>query len=328
METGVNDIKATLAELQKALSTPAATALAGTSMTLVRENLAEAITKLPFRETNLRDRLQRKKGFGMAASWNVLTSIGVGNSPFAEGGTPTEDATGYARRTAVYKELGKVKSVTDRMIAAGQSFTDIEAELTEVAMREVIQDEEQLIMTGDSSASVLEFDGLDTYITTNRTDDNNDALGFRTSIVEDEIANLLNTYGVRATALYCSYGMKKAINEALAGDIRVNVDQTNNVNIGVNVVRYQSMIGTLPIIATTAIADDTTTYPGNTVSNLYIVTEQTQGQQVLYMEDLYPLGKGYLDRTGASVKFMVTECTVLVCRAEEFQAVIENVRIK
>jgi len=45
------------------------------------------------------------------------------------------------------------------------------------------------------------------------------------------------------------------------------------------------------------------------------------------MEDLYPLGKGMLDRTGAAINFMVTECTVLVCRAEEFHFKIRNIRV-
>ena len=33
-----------------------------------------------------------------------------------------------------------------------------------------------------------------------------------------------------------------------------------------------------------------------------------------------------LDRTGAAIKFMVTEATVFVCRADEFQVAITNVR--
>jgi len=51
---------------------------------LVRENLSGIVTKLPYRETNIRDRLPRKGGSGLAAAWNLLTTIGVGTSPFAE----------------------------------------------------------------------------------------------------------------------------------------------------------------------------------------------------------------------------------------------------
>jgi len=319
------DLNQTLQDIQKTLSTP--TYIQGAILT--RENLSAFVNRLPFKETPIRDRLTRKVGSGLAASWNVMTAMGTGNSPFAEGGTPTEDATSYARRSAIYKELGKTKSVTDKMLAAGKSFMDQEAEQTEVAMREVIQDEEQLIITGDSGAVATQFDGLDELITTNSLDDANGALGFRTDLLDEAVADLVNTYGVRPTAIYCSYGMKRAINQSLAGDVRVNINQgpQTELGTGLDITYYQSMVGKIPIIATFAIADDTTSYPGNTVGNMYMVTEKWANQDVIYMEDLYPLGKSMLDRTGAAIKFMVTECTVLVCRAEEFQYIIENVRI-
>lgn len=318
------NLQQTLDKVEKTLSTP--TYIQGPI--LVRENLSGYVNRLADKETPLRDRLPRKQGSGLAASWNVLTAIGTGNSAFAEGGTPTEDNATYVRRSAQYKELGKTKSITDRMLAAGKSFLDQETEQTDVAIREVIQDEEQFIVTGDSSTPT-EFDGLQTLITTNVTNDANNALGFRTDLLDAEIANIVQTYGVMPTAIYCSYGMKRAINQSLAGDVRVNINQgaTDGLSTGLDIGFYQSMIGKLPIIPTFAIADDTATYPGNTVSDIYVVTEKTRGQDVLYMEDLYPLHKTMLDRTGAAMKFMVTEATVLVCRAEEMQARIRNVRI-
>jgi hypothetical protein len=130
-------IEKTLNDVEKTFSTP--TYAPGGAM--VRENLLPMVTRLEYRETPLRDRLARKSGNGQAASWNVMTSMGSGNSAFAEGGTPNEDTTTYERRSAIYKELGKTKSISDRMIAAGRSFTDQEAEQLEVGMREVIQDE-------------------------------------------------------------------------------------------------------------------------------------------------------------------------------------------
>ena len=320
-------IQQTLANVEKVLSTP--TYIQGAILT--RENLSGFVNRLAFKETPLRDRLARKTGSGLAASWNVMTAIGVGNAPFAEGGTPTEDATSYVRRSAIYKELGKTKSITDRMLAAGKTFLEQEAEQTEVALRETIQDEEQFIVTGNATTSPLQFDGLAAYITTNVTDDANNALGFRTDLLDAAIVTIVNTYGVRPTAIYCSYGMKRAINQSLAGDVRVNINQgaTDGLSTGLEVSFYQSMIGKLPIVPTFAIADDATTYvaTNNVVSDIYIVTEQARGQDVLYLEDLYPLGKSMLDRTGAAIKFMVTEATVLVCRAEEFHVRIQNVRI-
>ena len=319
----MNDLQKTLEAVQKLLSTP--TYIEGPI--LIRENLSGVIDRLTNKETPLRDLFARKTGSGEAASWNILTAIGVGNSAFAEGGTPTEDNATYDRRSAIYKELGKKKSITDRMLAAGRSFVEQEGEQTEVAIREVIQDEEQFIVTGDATGTPTEFDGLDNLITTNLTNDNNNALGFRTLILETEVATLLNTYGVRATQIVTSYGMKKAINESLAGDVRVNLDQSNQIGTGVDVTFFQSMIGKLPFIATFAIADDSATFPSFIVSDIYVLTQNTKGQDVLYMEDLYTMGKTMLDRTGAAINFMVTEATVLVCRAEEMQAIVQNVRI-
>ena len=319
------DLDQTLANVKKTISTP--TYIQGAILT--RENLSGFVNRLPYKETPIRDRLARKTGSGLAASWNVMTAMTTGNSPFAEGGTPTENNATYVRRSAIYKELGKTKSVTDKMLAAGKSFMDQEAEQTEVAMREVIQDEEDLIITGDSGAVATEFDGLDEIITTNELDDANNALGFRTDILDEAVSDLVNTYGVRPTAIYCSYGMKRAINQSLAGDVRVNINQgaQDGLATGLDIVYYQSMVGKLPIVATFAISDSTTEYPGFTTGDIYIVTEKWANQDVLYLEDLYTLGKTMLDRTGAAIKFMVTECTVLVCRAEEMQYKILNVRI-
>ena len=134
----------TLRQVKKTISTPTYTN--PSTLTLVRENLAPEVTRLVNRETPLRDRLSRVQGNGPAASWNVLTSITNNNAAFAEGTTPTENNASYERRSAVYKELGKKKSITDRMLTAGASFMDQEAEQTEVAMLEVIQDDERLII--------------------------------------------------------------------------------------------------------------------------------------------------------------------------------------
>jgi len=316
-------LQKTLDSVEKVISTPAYIQ----GPILVRENLSGFVNKLPYKETPLRDRLSRKTGQGLAASWNIMTAIGVGNAPFVEGGIPTENNATYARRSAIYKELGKKKSITDKMLAAGNSFLDQEAEQTENAIRETIQDEEQLIITGNLALVATQFDGLRTLVTTNIINDNNNALGFRTDLLDQAIAILLNTYNVRATAVYCSYGMKRAINQSLAGDVRIALDVTNEVATGVEVGFYQSMIGKIPFIPTFAIADDAATYPGNTVSDLYVVTEKTAGQDIIYLEDLYPLGKTMLDRVGAAINFMVTEATVLVCRSEEMQIRVRNIRL-
>lgn len=326
---GNKGVQATLDRVEKTISTATAGGVASlASSVLVRENLSNLIERLTDKETNIRNRLPRKTGSGLAAAWNVLTAITLGNSPFTEGGTPTENDATYARRHAAYKELGKKKSITDRMIAAGASFTDQEAEQVMNGIQEVIQDEEQLLITGDSVGFPLQFDGLETYITSNLVDDNNHALGFRVDLVDSAVENTWKTYGVRSTALYSGYGMKRAINQHLIGDVRVELTASNTVAAGLDVGFIQTMIGKLPIVPTFAVATDTATYTPNHVEDLYVVCERAKGHDVLYMEDLYPIGKQMLDRTGAAINFMITECTVMICRAQEFQTRIQNIRVK
>lgn len=314
----------TLNNVEKTLATP--TYIDGAILT--RENLDSFINRLPLKDTPIRDRLPRKTGRGLAASWNVMTTLGIGNSPFAEGWTPVEDATGYVRRNAVYKEFGKVKSITDKMLASGATFLDQESEQLEVAIRETIQDEEQFIITGDEWVSALQFDWLKTSVTTNVVDDNNNALWFRPDLLNQGIELLMTNYNVRPTAIYLGFGMQRAIDDSLSGDVRVNLNAWNEVSTWLRVKNFTSMAGDLPFVPTFAIQWDAVTYSGNTVEDILIVSETSQGQSVIYMEDLYGLGKADLAKTGASMKFMVTECTVLVNRAEEFQIQIQNVRVK
>jgi hypothetical protein len=316
------DLEKLLAQVEKTLSTQVGGA---DRTTLVRENLSGVISSLVDKETNVRDRLTRKPGSGLAAAWNVLSAITTGDSAFTEGGVPTEDDATYALRTAVYKELGKKKSITDRMIAAGKTFGDVEAEQTEVALREVIQDEEQYIITGDAVGHPLQFSGLATLIGAG-TDDNNDALGFRTDLWDKEITGLMRDHAVRPTALYVGHGLKRCINQSLAGEVRVNLDATNQVSTGVEVNFAQTAAGKLPIISTFAIASSA--MGANLVEDFYVVTEKYKGQDNLYMEDLYDLGKVPLARVGAAISFMITESTVLVCRAKEFNARVQNVRVQ
>jgi len=212
------------------------------------------------------------------------------------------------------------------MIAAGASFGNVEAEQTEVAIREVLQDEEQYIVTGSSLVSALQFNGLNAYITTNITDDANDAQGFRTELVEVEVENLMNVYSVRPTAIYIGHALKTAINLSLSGEVRVNLDTTNKVGTGLDVGFVQTAAGPLPLVSTFAIAQAPS--GSNYVQDMYIITEKWKGADVIYMEDLYELNKVPLARTGAATKFMVVESTVLVNRAEEFHARVRNIRVK
>jgi hypothetical protein len=143
-------------------------------------------------------------------------------------------------------------------------------------MHEVIMDEERYIITGNATTFPFQFDGIDTQIVTNVIDDNNSATGFTDDLVDRAIKILADKYSLRPTAIYCGWGMKRKINAATAGGIRVNIDQSNSVSSGVEVGSHTGMTGKVPYIPTFAIAGNTTAFPTFTVENMYIVTEKAQ----------------------------------------------------
>jgi hypothetical protein len=184
------------------------------------------------------------------------------------------------------------------------------------------------IITWDTAVSALQFDGLTKSITTNVIDDNNNALGFRTDLLNQAIETLVTSYGVIPTAIYTGYGMQRVIDDSLSGDVRVNLNSWNEVSTWLSVKNFTSMVGNLPFVNTTAITWDAVTYVWNTVETIYIVCEKETAGNVLYMEDLIPLNKSDIGRAWTAVKFMVTQSTVLVNRAQEFHVKITNVRVK
>lgn len=310
----------TLNNVEKTLSTP--TYIEGAILS--RENLSGEIVNLLNRNTPVRDRLPRTQGSWIAASWNVLTAMGVGNSAFAEWALPTEDATTYTRRSAIYKCLWKTKSITDLMIAAGRSFIDIEAQELEVAMLEVVKDEEQFIITWDTAVSALQFDWLKKEIVTNVIDDNNNALGYRPDLINQAIELLQNTYWVNPTAILDWYGMQRVINDSLTPNRFI---AGNEATSWITIQNFASTAWMLPLVTTPAIKWDTVSFPWNTVESIYVITERTP-TQVVYMEDLVGLRKEMTGKVNTSVKFFVAEYTVFVNRAEEFHVEIQNVRVK
>lgn len=94
---------------------------------------------------------------------------------FGESGAPGEFATTYAAKTASYKLLGTLGSVTGFAMAAGANFQNQLATEKTNSIRNTMLNEENAIINGDSSATAapwgdgtnaLAFDGLINLITT------------------------------------------------------------------------------------------------------------------------------------------------------------------
>ena len=291
---------------------------------LQNENLSQEIVNLLNRQTPVRDRLPRVAGSGWAASWNVLTAMWVGNSAFAEWALPTEDATSCVRRHAVYKLLWKTKSITDYAIKTWASFIDLAAQELEVAMLEVIKDEEQFIITWDTAVSALQFDGIKKTIVTNVIDDNNNALGYRADLINQAIELLQTNYGVNPTVILDWFGMQRVINDSLSPNRFI---AGNSATSWITIQNFASSAWLLDFVTTPAIKWDAVTFAWNTVESIYVITENVSSN-VVYMSDLMGLRQDDIGKVNSSYKFFVSEYTVLVNRAEEFHVEIQNVRVK
>jgi hypothetical protein len=175
-------IGATLAELQRGITS-------ADSAFPVRENLeAPAISLVP-EDTPIRNLLPRVPGSGTASSWRQITSLGGGwgssyDQPgggsatrmfYAETGAPVEHTTVYASKTASYKLLGALGSVTGFAMAAGDSFQDQMAAERMYALANLMLNEEFALLWGDSTSTAapwgdgtnaLAFDGLMNLVAT------------------------------------------------------------------------------------------------------------------------------------------------------------------
>ena len=155
----------------------------------VRENLeAEAKILFPV-ETPLRNRIPRVPGAGTAAAWKQLTALGGGwgsgvDQPgggtasqvfFAETGAPAELTSTYANKSASYKLMGTLGSVTGFAMATGANFQNQYATEKRNLLFNTMLNEENAIINGSATSTAapwgdgtnaLGFNGLVNLITT------------------------------------------------------------------------------------------------------------------------------------------------------------------
>lgn len=139
----------------------------------VRENLeAEARVLVP-QETPLRNRIPRVAGSGTAAAWKQITSLGGGwgssyDQPgggsasqifFSETGAPASLTTVYANKSASYKLMGQMGSVTGFAMASGANFfNQYDREKTN-AILNLMLCEEFSIINADATSTAVPFGG-------------------------------------------------------------------------------------------------------------------------------------------------------------------------
>ena len=223
----------------------------------------------------MRDILKRVKGEGRAHLWNVRTKLGGSASElttaafYKDGDVPTFSDPEYSQKTAAYKYLGIAANITGPMIASGQSFTDIEAEVAEAKLRQVIQAEEWALFNGDSSVTGnLQFDGLAKQITTNVT-----ALSGADIALSDiwKAIKQVRLQGGQSTHVFCSYGVQNQLNTLLLGDLRYIAQQGTVVTMGLHANNIQTPAGVLPLVGDFFI-NPATPYPYNQTAGTPLTT--------------------------------------------------------
>jgi len=308
---------------------------------LARQDLEAEIVKLTNRNTPLRDVMPRIRGEGMAHLWNQRTVLGAlptNNSPmelfYKDGGLPTQSDPQYVQKTAAYKYIGVTGVITGPMIASGRSFGDIEAEVSEAKLREVVQAEEWAIFHADSTVTNSQgasgFDGLDKQIVTNVIDNGAALTGVGNAVKEiDKIVKLARLQGGQPTHIFCSFGEQIAINQIVAPQTHYYMSEGTVVTAGVWANVYQSPAGTLPLVGDFFV-NPATPYPYNTAgssgpagaskSSLYLLQ-----MNQLEMADLVPIGRTELAKVADTIRFYISEYTVLAVKAEPWQGIVKNV---
>ena len=310
---------------------------------LARQDLEAEIVKLTNRNTPLRDMTARIRGEGLAHLWNqrkVLGQLPGNNNPlemfYRDGALPTQSDPAYVQKTAAYKYIGVTGVITGPMIASGRSFADIEAEVAEAKLREVIQAEEWALFHGDStfvnSTGASSFDGLDKQIVTNVIDNGGaplTAVGNYSVAEIDRVIRLSRLQGGQPTHLFASFGMQMEVNEIVSPAARYITQDGTTVTAGVHAVNYQSPAGILPLVGDFFV-NPATPYPFNTggssgptgasVSSIYLIQLNE-----LEIVDLMPVGRTELAKVADTVRFYISEYTVLAVKAEPWFGIVKNI---
>lgn len=309
---------------------------------LSRQDLEAEIVKLTNRNTPARDMIKRTRGEGRAHLWNQRKALGTlpgNNSPlelfYKDGALPTQSDPNYVQKTAAYVYLGVTAVITGPMIASGRSFADIEAEVAEAKLREVIQGEEWCIFNGDStktnSQGAAGFDGLGVQLVTNVIDRAGGSLtAVGNSVKElDRAVKLSRLQGGQPTHFFGSFGMQNQLNQIVAPQARYIVQNGTTITAGVHAVNYQSPAGVLPFVGDFFI-NPSIPYPYNTagssgaegsaMSSIYLLQIPE-----LEMVDLMPIGRTELAKIADTIRFFISEYTVLAVKAEPFMVQIKNV---
>ena len=129
--------------------------------------------------------------------------------------------------------------------------------------------------------------------------------------------------------IFASFGVQSAINQGLGPAARYIIGDGSTVTAGINAVNVQTSAGMLPLVGDFFI-NPAPPYPFNTsgssgptgaaTSSIYLLQANE-----LEMADLMPMGRTELAKVADTVRFYISEYTVLAVKAEPWQGIVKNV---
>lgn len=316
-----------------------AKAVDSTETALLRQDLESVITKVDMKGTPLRKRWPRVPANGLTHEYTQRTSLGSPASSFyADGALPQDGTTRYVRKGKQIKCIGESGRVTGLMISGGRNFADQLALEQQARMTSVLQAEESALHFGDSSKGYavangdgtqtiqyLEFDGIDRIIRQEGgivTDATTFADGTKLSIpLLNTVLQAIYDANGEPTAIEVGSREKRFFNELLQSFVRANGDGVVHVErqLGVSVMYYDSDFGSLPIIPSRYIKPD-----GTAKTKMYVYCEKTAAENIIEVAELQSIGSQPLAKIDDSERFMINEYEALVCRAPQWNAVVDN----
>lgn len=283
------------------------------------ENLDPTIKHVVPMKAPVRNILPRTKGFGQVATWRKLTSRldpqagGTGTrAGFADAGQPAQTNQTYVLATAAYKNLGRDVELGRQAMASnrGSNLEDMRQHEEFIKTVEVILDEEDTILNGDTAVTALEFDGFAKSFTTN-----SGTAGLVTSSGIGAYSQTLFNAGAESpTHFVASARQNRALADELTGAGSIQRIVVNDQGGAIGGVAVQKIVN--PV--TGNLIDFVVSRYSGSWAYLLTVTDAT-GQNWLEMEDLEPLSVYDVPTANHSIVSRVYETTVLKVIAENYQ---------
>jgi hypothetical protein len=308
------------------------------------QNLSPILTNLAERKTPLYNTIEKRKGFGQAVVFNLISSLfgtgesaAAGDAYFSDGGTATEKKTLYKNVSNAYKLLGFKGQVTGTAIRTMQPFADLEAVEVGATMRRVMQALEWLLFWSRADTTyangLVGFSGMDELITTNVVDANGAPLS---KALFDAAAKKIAYQGGMDEnfMVFASIGNTITLNNIYNTQqnliINVNDEKRDNLTLGNIVPKIQTNIGVMNVMAdyfvnpglpyTQGTGYSASSGPAGVPTSSVFILPMNQ----VYLSELLAISKFNLAQVGDAVPFQVLTQVAPVLTAEPWAAKIIN----